>query len=435
VVVVKVRDQHGVEVLPAIAWRRCDLATQRPDAPPQNGIGEQADAVELDEDGRVADVGDLFCRRHVREGVGVEDEVIEIEPDALNGIFAAPKWLRDLGFSSWLLVGAGAALIGAIWLLAQTQTIVMPVITAGIIAAVALPLVGWLRRHGIPRGMGAGLVFLLIAAIAAAVGLIVLTGIASQAAGISERLREGASEIEALARDLGVGASTAANATADTDSSVSSGFEALTHGLVGGVDRLASLVVFLSFTALSLFFLLKDAPTIGGFVERHLGVPAPLAHSVLGRVASSLRGYFLGVTIVAVWSALIVGGGALLLGVPLAGTIVVVTFVGGYVPYLGAWTAGVFAVLIALGGQGAETALALGVVVLLANGILQQLVQPIAYGATLGLHPLAVLIATIAGGCLFGTVGLILAAPLLSAAVRISADLSAGGETRGAEAL
>lgn len=131
-------------------------------------------------------------RRPGHESAGGEDEVIEIEPGALSGIFAAPKWLRDLGFSSWLLVGAGAALIGAIWLLAQTQTIVMPVITAGIIAAVALPLVDWLRRHGIPRGVGAGLVFLLIMAIAAAVGLIVLTGIASQAASISERLREGA---------------------------------------------------------------------------------------------------------------------------------------------------------------------------------------------------------------------------------------------------
>ena len=70
-------------------------------------------------------------------------------------------------------------------------------------------------------------------------------------------------------------------------------------------------------------------------------------------------------------------------------------------------------------------ALAVAVIVLLANGVLQQLVQPIAYGAALGLHPLAVLIATIAGGCLFGTVGLVLAAPLLSAAVRIAADLSA----------
>jgi predicted PurR-regulated permease PerM len=361
----------------------------------------------------------------VRESACVKERVIEVQPGELSGIFAAPKWMRDLGFSSWLLVGVAAALVGAIWLLSLTHTIVMPLITAGIIASVASPLVDWLRRHGIPRGAGAGLVFLLIVAVGAAVGLIILTGIASQADSLSERLREGASEIESLARDLGVNSSTAADAKAKAGASISEGFTALTHGLIEGIDKLASLAVFLSFTALSLFFMLKDMPTIGAFVERHLGVPVPLARSVLGRVAGSLRGYFLGVTVVAAWSALVVGIGALLLGVPLPGTIAVVTFVGGYVPYLGAWTAGAFAVLIALGGQGPETALALAVVVLLANGVLQQMVQPIAYGAALKLHPLAVLIATIAGGCLFGTIGLVLAAPLLSAAVRISADISA----------
>ncbi|HEY3435986.1 MAG TPA: AI-2E family transporter [Solirubrobacterales bacterium] len=360
-----------------------------------------------------------------REKGATEDEVIEIEPGALNGLFAAPRWLRDLGFSSWLLVGLGAALIGVIWLLSLTETIVMPVITACIIASVAAPLVDRLKRLGAPRGIGAGLVMVLIVLIAFGVGLLVLTGIASQAGGISDGLRTGASEVESWAHDLGVKAPTAAEANADTSAAVSSAFTALTHGVLGGIDRLASLAVFLSFTALSLFFLLKDAPTIGRFVERHLGVPANVAHSILGRLAGGMRGYFLGVTIVSLWSSVIVGAGALILNVPLAGTIAVVTFLGGYVPYIGAWTAGIFAVLIALGGDGTESAAAMAVIVLLANGVLQQLVQPIAYGAALKLHPLAVLIATIAGGCLFGTVGLVLAAPLLSAAVKIQADLKA----------
>jgi len=357
-----------------------------------------------------------------------EDEVIEIEPGELSGLFASPQWLRDLGFSAWLLVGVGAALVGLIWLLSLTQTIVMPVITAAIIASVASPLVGWLNRHRLPRGIGAALVLLAIVAIAFGVGLIVLTGISSQADGLSARLQEGASRLESWARDLGVKAPTAADANSEASASVSGAFQALTQGLLGGIDRLAGLAVFLSFTALSLFFLLKDAPTIGAFVERHLGMPIPAAHSMLGRVAGSMRGYFLGVTIVALWSALIVGAGCLLLGVPLAGTIAVVTFLGGYVPYIGAWTAGIFAVLIALGGSSPETAAALALIVLLANGVLQQLVQPIAYGAALQLHPLAVLIVTIAGGCLFGTVGLVLAAPLLSAAVKIAADLAAAAE-------
>ena len=123
-----------------------------------------------------------------------------------------------------------------------------------------------------------------------------------------------------------------------------------------------------------------------------------------------------------------------MLGVPLAGTIGAVTFLAAYVPYLGAWTAGAFAVLIALGGAGTDAAAGMIVVQLLANSVLQQLVQPFAMGAALGIHPLAVLIVTIAGGALFGAVGLILAAPLTSAVVRISADL-AGGEHRTRPAL
>jgi putative heme transporter len=119
------------------------------------------------------------------------------------------------------------------------------------------------------------------------------------------------------------------------------------------------------------------------------------------------------------------------LGVPLAGSIAVVNFVAAYIPYIGAWTAGAFTVLVALGGSGSSTAITMAVIVLLANGALQQLIQPIAFGAALGIHPLAVLVVTIAGGALFGTIGLIVAALLTSAAAKISADL---GRARAATA-
>ena len=45
------------------------------------------------------------------------------------------------------------------------------------------------------------------------------------------------------------------------------------------------------------------------------------------------------------------------------------------------------------------------------------------HGATLGLNPLVVLIVTIGAGGLFGMVGLVLGAPLTSAAVHIARDL------------
>ena len=65
------------------------------------------------------------------------------------------------------------------------------------------------------------------------------------------------------------------------------------------------------------------------FINRHLGVPEPVANVVTTNIAKSLRSYFLGVTIIAAFNAVLIGGAALILGVPLAGTIAVVTFVGG----------------------------------------------------------------------------------------------------------
>ena len=149
-----------------------------------------------------------------------------------------------------------------------------------------------------------------------------------------------------------------------------------------------------------------------------------MARTIVGDVLTSVRRYFTGVTIVAAFNGVVVGVGAWLLGVPLAGTIAVVTFVTAYVPFIGAFVSGAFAVVLALGSKGTSTAIIMLVIVLLANGLLQNIVQPIAFGATLDLNPLVVLIVTISAGCFFGMLGLILAAPLTSAIVHISADLA-----------
>ena len=172
-----------------------------------------------------------------------------------------------------------------------------------------------------------------------------------------------------------------------------------------GLEGLKSLVFFLAFATLSTLFVLKDGPVMHRFINRHLGVPEPVANVVTTNVAKSLRSYFLGVTIIAGFNAVVIGGAAWLIGVPLAGTIAVVTFVGAYVPFVGAWVAGAFAVLIALGAEGPDAALIMAVVALLANGALQQVIQPLVMGATLGLNPLVVLVVTIGAGALFGMVG------------------------------
>jgi putative heme transporter len=352
------------------------------------------------------------------------DDKVEIDARELSGIFAVPQWLRGAGQASWLLVGLTLLLVGIIWLLALTNVIVLPLIAAGIVAAVSSPLVSWMHRHGVPRGLAAALMMLAIIAGAVGMTLVVIGGIVGQASSADSNLAGAQDKITGWVEDLGVNHGTAEAAKHQVSSATTDSVTALLHGVAGGLSALSSIVFFLAMTALSLFFLLKDGPTIRAWTEKHMGVPRDIAHTITQRVLGSLRGYFLGTTIVAAFNAGVVAIGAWVLGVPLVGTIAAVTFVGAYIPYIGAWSAGAFAVLIALGGAGTEAATGMIVLQLFANSVLQQFVQPFAMGTALGLHPLAVLVVTIAGGALFGTVGLILAAPLTSAVVRISGDLA-----------
>jgi predicted PurR-regulated permease PerM len=363
--------------------------------------------------------------RHKDGGLTVSRNGMEIGPvqlDALATVFSPPRWLRDLGRASWLLVGVFALLAGLIWLLGATHTIVGPVVAAAIVATVAMPMVAKLSRH-MPRAAAAGVVLLGLIAIGLFVVIIVISGITGQRSEIAKNANAAADKAQSWLTSAGVDQSGASSATSSVKSDVPNIISALTKGVINGIKSLTSIAFGLSLAVLSLFFLLKDGPSLRASVDRHLGVPQPVAQTITGGVIKALRGYFRGVTIVSAFNGVVIGIGALLLGVPLAGTIGVVTFVTAYVPFVGAFVAGAFAFVIALGANGTTPALIMLLIVLLANGLLQNLIQPFAMGSALKLNPLVVLVVTIAGGCIFGTLGLILAAPLLSAAVHITVDL------------
>jgi predicted PurR-regulated permease PerM len=183
------------------------------------------------------------------------------------------------------------------------------------------------------------------------------------------------------------------------------------------VSSAGSLIVSTVLAVFMLLFLLKDWYPITGWTAGHLGVPASTGHSILDGVVNAFRGYASGLTLIGTANAVVVGVGAWILDVPLVGTIALVTFVTSYVPYLGAFVAGGFAVLIAYGSGGLGTALAMVAIVLLANNTVQNLLEPFAFGTRLRLHPLVVLITVTSATVLFGVLGAVLAAPLASAAV------------------
>jgi len=350
------------------------------------------------------------------------------ELDQLQTVFAAPRWLEDVGRSSWLIVGFILVIVGLAWLLGATETITGPVIAGMVVAAVTIPIVGALQRKRVPRAAGAAIVLLGLIAVVVGIFILVVAGVKDQSGAISGYANAAASKAQKWLQDAGVNESSASSAKESVSSAVPNARSTLLNGVISGIKGIASLALGLSFFALSVFFLLKDGPSLRGAVDKHLGVPEKVAETITGGVIRSLRGYFKGVTIVAAFNGVVVTLGALILGVPLAGTIGVVTFVTAYIPYIGAFVAGAFAVIIALGAQGTTTALLMLVVVILANGLLQNIFQPFAMGAALNLHPLVVLVITIAAGCIFGALGLILAAPLTSAAVHIRRDLARAKE-------
>ena len=367
----------------------------------------------------------LRGRRHRRQAVDGQpaEETFEVDGAELTGMVSVPSWLREVGLLSWLIVGIILMLVGLVWLLSLAQTIVLPLMAACIVAAVASPLVSRLAGH-VPRGVAAVLLVLALMVVGVLVVVAIVAGVSSQSADVARQLSDAKDVVAGWLADLGVDPQEADGAAQDAGSSAAASAKALLGGVAAGIEGLAGIVFFLALTLLSLVFLLKDGPQIRSWAEAHLGLPRPFARIVTGRMLQSLRGYFLGVTIVAVFNGVVVGIGALILGVSLPGTIAIVTFVGAYIPYLGAWSAGAFAVLLALGSGGTDAAVGMALVQVLANGALQQLIQPIAYGAALGIHPLAVLVVTIAGGALFGAAGLVLAAPVTSALTRISSDVA-----------
>ena len=340
-----------------------------------------------------------------------------------------PHGSKISDFCAWFLVGVAILLVGLTWLLALTSTITLPVAVGAILATVAGPLVTKLQSQAsrdppaLPSccsGCGVGVL----------IALMVFGGIYEQSDQIKASAQEAVDKIQGWMNDAGAGGTS--STADDVQSSTAETGKTLLQGVVTGIQGLTSLVFFLTFSVFATFFLLKDGPTVRRFINRNMGVPIALAETITANVIKSLRRYFLGVSIVAGFNAIVVGLAAVLLDVPLAGTIAVVTFALAFIPFIGAFISGAFAVMLTLSSQGTTAAVIMLVVVILANGLLQNIVQPIAFGATLDLNPLVVLIVTIGFGSLFGMLGMVLAAPLTSASLHISRELARAKVQEGA---
>jgi predicted PurR-regulated permease PerM len=335
--------------------------------------------------------------------------------------FEVPALFRTAGVGAWLLLGIAGVLALLLLLIALVAEVAIPLAIAAVLAAILVPLADRLERWRVPRWLGATFVLILALSMVVITIAVIINGLTSQSDEIW-------AQIEASLEQVDDGAASSEGASDNVVDAAHEVARMLTSGLLGSLFSSASSLVVGSVLAIfMLLFLLKDWEQIVGWTAGRLGVPPVVGRRMLDGTVDAFRGYAAGLTLIGAANAVVVVIGALVLGVPLAGTIALVSFVTSYVPYLGAFVAGAFAVLIAYGSGGLGDAVAMLAIVLLANNTIQNVVEPFAFGTRLRLHPLAVLLTVTTATLLFGVMGAILAAPLTSAAVNAYHELRRAG--------
>lgn len=322
---------------------------------------------------------------------------------------SAPSGFRSItrvGIVCWSIIGAVilASLVFAG--LVKISSVVLPLVGGVGLAVIVRPLQSRLIKLKLPAGAAAAV--LVIAFLAIAVGMVMLTvsGVVHQAGAIG-------STIQSALGDAGVDSNVSDQITGalkDAEPVITKGFVSVA---VGGLSALSSFGVGALLGTLVMYYVIKDGAELGDAVLSLVDTAKrPRAEKLGSTSASLLRSYAVARSVVSAVVALCIGGVGLLLGIPLIGTIVVVNFLGGYVPYVGAVLGGGLAVIVAFADGGVGPALGMLVAVFAANLVVENFIEPKIMGQRLGIHPLAVLLVTAAGGVLGGLIGLMVAVPI-----------------------
>jgi predicted PurR-regulated permease PerM len=329
----------------------------------------------------------------------------EEPPDGAVPLTVAPK----VGILAWSFIGVVIATIIVVTGFSAVSEILLPLLFAAVLAVIFKPVVGRLQRHGFKPSLAAAVLVLGLLVVMTVVLVGTVRGVLDQTDDIGASVN---AAIDNASGDLGVDPDSLNDAKVATQEAGPMIAEGVLTVLVSGVNSLLGLVSGLILGALIMYYLLKD----GTALRRN--VVAKIDPSIrsevddfIGDACQILRDYGRGRTAMSVIVAVVVALASLLLGLPLVFTIFVVNFIGGYIPYIGAFLGGGLAVIVAWGDGGLGAAAVMLVVVLAANLLLENFVEPKVMGRTLDIHPLVVLVVTALGGFLAGIVGLILAVP------------------------
>jgi putative heme transporter len=190
-------------------------------------------------------------------------------------------------------------------------------------------------------------------------------------------------------------------------------------GLLGGIGTLLGsllvVVVTVLLALLLVFFFIRDAGWWWRGAISRLDGPRRSGVDVLGaRAVNVLSGYMIGTALIALFGAVTSALIMVILGLPLALPIGVLTFFGGFIPYIGGFVTTAMAVLIAVAVGTTSDVVIMLVYTIIFNVVQGNFVTPLVYGRTLSLHPAVILLAIPAGNEVAGILGMFLVVPFVA---------------------
>ncbi len=343
---------------------------------------------------------------------------------------SVPRFLEDGARWAWRFLVVAAAVVVLVWLTARLTVVIIPVAVALVLSALLAPVVEWLAKK-LPRLLATWIVLLTAAALLVGLGFALSAPISDAVGNISDELDTVVTDLEDWLQDGPLGLS--ADTVDSLSESVTNAADRLGSGVLeqpaSTVRTVVEVVGGFFLTLVLLFFFLKDGPQLWAWLlDRIRPVRRPTVDASGRAAISSLQGWIRGVAITGVVDGTLIGAAMLIMGVPAAVPIAVLTFVASFFPIIGATLAGALAVAIALTSKGVVAAIILGLVVLAVQQIEGDVILPVVMRRQVSLHPIVILLVLAIGGALGGILGALVAVPLTasaSAAIRAASGLVA----------
>lgn len=325
--------------------------------------------------------------------------------------------LLRIGRFAWALLGIAGVFVLA-WLVAtRLAVVVVPLLLALFPAALLAPAVGLLHRHRVPRALATLLAVLVAAAAVACVFAFIVPAFLAQLPELTQSLTQAGSRLDMLIHRL---------PSVEPNATLSGLVRQAVVTFFGGINAVLLTAFEIVFGLLLVLVVLVCYLAVGARIVGTGVALLPVRYrdggaELVDRVWCTLGSYIRALFLVALFDATSMGIGLWLLGVPLVLPLSVLVFFGAFVPYIGAFLSGLFAVLVAFADGGLGAALATLALIIVVQQVDGNVVQPLLMGAVTRLSAFTVIVAVTAGAALLGVLGAFLAVPAAACVAQVVA--------------